>query len=162
MSENMSLPDKRQPDHPEEKEPDQEEDQSASDNQTRVDKVLRKLADSEPEKLMEFMAMNVSSVGNPLLSKMNAGHVDKIINLASKHDERTYDIHKITTHNENLQWIVAHVMAFAASLVFVGLVVFILWLFREKPDVLIPSLAGIGGFVSGFAGGWGFGSRRKK
>ncbi len=31
---------------------------------------------------------------------------------------------------------------------------------QEKPDVLIPALTGIGGFVSGFAGGWGFGRKQ--
>jgi uncharacterized membrane protein len=35
------------------------------------------------------------------------------------------------------------------------LICFVLFLFRDKPEVLIPVLTGLGGLVSGFVGGWG-------
>jgi hypothetical protein len=60
----------------------------------------------------------------------------------------------------NLQLSMGHPLA--AFLVVVILVLIILYLFKEQPEVLIPSLTGIGGFVSGFAGGWGLGGRRKR
>jgi hypothetical protein len=41
------------------------------------------------------------------------------------------------------------------------LICFVLILFQDKPEVLSPILAGLGGLISGFIGGHGFGGIEK-
>ena len=106
--------------------------------------------------------MGMTSVGNPLHQKMTSEHISQVLDLAAKHDERQYNLHKTTVGNDHWEWIIGHAMGLVAFIVVVALVVVVLCLFRDKPEVLVPSLTGIGGFVGGFAGGWGLGSRRKQ
>ena len=55
---------------------------------------VNKLEEKKPEKLMEFMAMGMGSVGNPLHHKMTPEHISQVLDLASKHDEREYELQK--------------------------------------------------------------------
>jgi len=103
MSKGTNLPDKRQGDVPQQGKPERDERQSPSDSQSQVESAVRKLAGSEPEKLMEVMALSMTSSANPLYPKMTPEHVSQIIELASKHDERQYDLHKMTTANDHIE-----------------------------------------------------------
>ncbi len=43
---------------------------------------------------IEIMAMmGVGSMGNPLHNKMNEEHITQVLDLATKHDEREYNVH---------------------------------------------------------------------
>ncbi|MFA6133000.1 MAG: hypothetical protein WC869_03160 [Phycisphaerae bacterium] len=120
---------------------------------------VRKLADKRPEKLIEVMAMEMSSVGNPLHHKMNEEHISKVLELAAKHDERQYDLHKKSQENAHSEGNSNRRYCFAAFLVVATITSIVLFLFKDKPDVLVPILTGLGGLVSGFLGGWGLGRK---
>ncbi len=67
-----------------------EENEKGSD----VEKVFGKLYRKNPEKVTEIMAMmGVGSMGNPLHNKMNEEHITQVLDLATKHDEREYNVH---------------------------------------------------------------------
>lgn len=67
-----------------------EENEKGSD----VEKVFGKLSRKNPEKVTEIMAMmGVGSMGNPLHNKMNEEHITQVLDLATKHDEREYNVH---------------------------------------------------------------------
>jgi hypothetical protein len=107
--------------------------------------------------MMQVMMAGMTSSENPLHNKINEEHVTKIIDLTSKHDERQYDLCKRNQDNERLnQWQLLIVF----GLVFV-LIAIILFLYRDQPAVLVPILTGVGGLVSGFIGGFGYGKSRK-
>ena len=61
----------------------------------------------------------------------------------------------------NLWWLVSGAAyrryLFAGFIVLVILFIALLYFFEDKPDILIPALTGLGGLVSGFLGGFGFG-----
>lgn len=59
-----------------------------------------KLARKSPEKLVEMMAMEMSSVGNPLYHRMTTEHISQVLDLASKHDERQYNLHRRSQEND--------------------------------------------------------------
>lgn len=161
MGENGALPDKPTTEDPaERKEPEQGQAESEAGS-AEVSNAFRKLVKNKPEFLAEFTAMGMTTVGNPLYEKMTAEHISRIIDLSSKHDENQYDLHKRSLGNEHQESLIDRALGLIIFLVVVGVVVFVVLVFREKPDVLIPTLTGIGGFLGGFMGGWGFGSRRK-
>jgi len=105
--------------------------------------------------------MEMSSVGNPLHHKMTPEHISQVIELASKHDEREYDLDKTTRQHDFSEGSSNRKYCFAAFLAIMVLTVFVLIFFRDQPDVLIPILTGLGGLISGFLGGWGLGKRGK-
>lgn len=105
--------------------------------------------------------MEMSSIGNPLHQKMTPEHISQVIDLASKHDERQYDLHKTTQQHDFPEGSSNRKYCFAAFAIIMALTVLVLVLFREKPDVLIPVLTGLGGLISGFLGGWGLGKQQK-
>lgn len=121
-----------------------------------VENAFRKLAESKPNELMEFMAMEMSSNVNPLHSKMNQEHISQVLDLASKHDERQYDLHKTSIGNEFDNGKSNRLYGLFGAILGIALVITILILFKDKPEVLIPVLSSLGGFAGGFAGGWGF------
>lgn len=160
MGEAASLPDK-QAEHPADNElgePGSEQGGDESTSESKVQSAVRKLAE-KPETLMRFMAMGMTSVGNPILEKMTGEHVSQVINLATKHDERQATLLTQGQRNEHTQWIVSAIIGCTAFVVVVALVILILVLFRDRAEVLVPALTGIGGVLGGFLGGWGFGSR---
>ncbi|MHB9027015.1 MAG: hypothetical protein ACYC7E_23005 [Armatimonadota bacterium] len=141
--------------------PDDEDAPPPSPESAAVQSAVRKMAESKPEKLMEFMAMGMSSVSNPLHSKMTTEHISAVLDLAAKHDERQYDLSRISQDNDftdgkSNRWYCF--LAFAVILVFTGYVIYI---FKNKTDVLIPILTGLGGLLSGFLAGLGWGKKQK-
>jgi hypothetical protein len=157
MGDRKKLPDKPDP-APAAEKSSREEEESASADQ--VGDAVRKLVEKKPEKLMEFMAMEMSSVGNPLHQKMTTEHISQVIELASKHDEREYNLHKTAQEQEFSEGNSNRKYCFAAFVIIMVLTVLVLILFRNSPDVLIPILTGLGGLISGFLGGWGLGKQR--
>lgn len=128
---------------------------------TEVQQALKKLAENKPEKFVEIMAMEMSSAGNPLHHKMTQEHISQVLDLAAKHDERLYNLHTTSQNNDFLEGKSNRAYCFSAFVLVLALTTIILFLFREKPEVLIPVLSGLGGLISGFLAGWGFGTRQK-
>lgn len=58
----------------------------------RVEAALKKMEEKAPSVLQEFLALTASSNVNPLQNMMNEGHVTQTLEIAAKHDERSYDI----------------------------------------------------------------------
>lgn len=120
---------------------------------------FKKMAEKKPEKLLEFMAMEMSSGGNPLHQKMNSEHISQVLDLAAKHDERQYDLHKTSQDNDFAEGKSNRGYCFAAFVIIVLLTCLVLFLFKDQPPVLVPILTGLGGLVSGFVAGFGFGKK---
>ena len=125
-----------------------------------VQSAVKKLAEQRPEKIMEIMAMEMSSVGNPLHHKMTPEHISQVLDLAAKHDERQYDLHKTSQTNEFTDNKSNKAYCFSAFVIVIILTVIVLFLFKDTPTVLVPILTGLGGLISGFLGGWGVGKKK--
>ncbi len=89
--------------------------------------------------------MSGSLGGNSLQAKITSAHITQTLDLAAKQDERRFLL-----ASRGRAW------RFASPVIVAALLVFVLLLFQNKPDVLVPVLTGIGGFIGGFAGGWGY------
>jgi hypothetical protein len=126
-----------------------------------IDSAVRKLAKKKPEEIMEFMAMGMGSMANPLHHKMNAEHISKVLNLASDHDEREYNLQVSAQQNEITESKSTKLYAFISFLVVVLLTIFVLYTFQDKPLVLMPVITGLGGITAGFIGGYGLGKQKK-
>ncbi|MCD4824212.1 MAG: hypothetical protein K8S55_06360 [Phycisphaerae bacterium] len=124
-----------------------------------IQSAFKKMAEQKPEKIMEVMAMGMSSVGNPLHSKMTSEHVSQILELTAKQDERQYDLHKQFQVNDLSENKSNRAYAFAVFVVVMILIGTVLFLFKNKPEILLPVLTGIGGLITGGLGGWGLGKR---
>ncbi len=139
--------------------------ESKEEEATSLDKAqsaVKKLADQKPEKFMEMMSLEMmGSIGNPLHQKITPEHISQVLDLSAKHDERQYDLHKKSQDNDFSEGKANRAYFFAVFSVVVILVVIVLFLFEDKPDVLIPVLTGLGGFASGVLGGWGLGKSQK-
>lgn len=109
---------------------------------------IKKLADSRPRTLMEMFSVMTGSTANPIYEKLNERHIEKSLDLAEKHDERDYNL-----RNSQRRYV------FLTFLVVVGLVVFMMVLFRHDHDLLLPLLTGLSGLAAGFIGGYGIGRR---
>lgn len=126
-----------------------------------VQSAVNKITDKKPGMLSEFMALGMGSIGNPLHQKMTTEHISQVLDIAAKHDERQYDLSKRTQeidfskHKSNYRYL------FAAFVIITILTIFILILFKDKPDILIPTLTGLGGLLGGFIGGWGLGKKNE-
>lgn len=99
--------------------------------------------------------MGVGPMANPLHQKMTESHITQVLDLASKHDEREFQLVTQNQTNEANQNTSSRRYLFAVFAIVAILIVIVLFLFKDKPDVLIPLLTGLGGLVSGFAGGFG-------
>ena len=126
-----------------------------------VESAVRKMVANKPEKLLEFMAMEMSSGGNPLHQKMTPEHISQVLDLAANHDERQYNLHKTSQSNDFEDGKSNRRYAFSAFMIVVILTTIVLFLFQEKPQLLIPILTGLGGLISGFLGGWGYGKKNR-
>src|SRR6266545_55125 len=113
-----------------------------------LESVLHKLSEEKPRFLQEMMAMGISSVGNPLHQKMTAEHITQVLALATAHDERQYNLTKQSNDNESSQKTSSRRYFFACFSLICVITVIILILFRNQPQVLVPALTGLGGFVS--------------
>jgi hypothetical protein len=143
-----ALPEKKLTEHP--PEPDGRELKSA----------LQKMSEGKPQILQEIMAMGFSSGGNPLHQKMNEQHVTQVLDLVTKHDERQFELTKTeavsdSDHRKLTTW-----FGFIGALIFCALLIFIIFMFKDKPEVLTPILTGMGGLVGGGLAGFGIGKSR--
>ena len=125
-----------------------------------LESALQKLSEEKPRFLQEMMAMGFSSVGNPLHQKMTSEHITQVLTLATAHDERQYNLTKQTNDNEAIQKTSSRRYFFAGFVLICAITVIILILFQNQPQVLIPALTGLGGFVSGAAAGFGLGKQK--
>ena len=110
--------------------------------------------------MVEMTAM-MGMMRNPLHQKMNEAHITKMLDLSVQHDGNEFILGQNQQKNENIQNHFDRVFHLICFLVFVALVVFILWVFKDQPPVLIPILAGVGGIVTGFMGGMGYANSKK-
>jgi hypothetical protein len=119
---------------------------------------IEKLSEHKPEVASEFMAMmGAGPMTNPLHRKMEGSHITQLLELAADHDEREFELQKQAQENASSDRSADRRYYFGAFVVVAILFVILLFLFRDKPNVLIPALTGLGGLVSGFLGGWGVG-----
>lgn len=128
-----------------------------------VGQTLSKISEKEPQIVSEFMAMAGMGIPrNPIHNKLTEKHLDKIVDLAIAHDERQYSLHK--TSQDNTHKDSQHERYFNLAYFVIALAVFLIILFelKDTPDILIPTLTGLGGLVSGFLAGLGFSNRNKK
>ncbi|MCC5934920.1 MAG: hypothetical protein LAT75_05075 [Candidatus Cyclonatronum sp.] len=131
-----------------------------SDELQEVGNTLEKLSKKEPKLVSEFMALaKMGSISNPLHEKLSDEHLGKIVDLAVQHDERQYNLLKSKQNNDykDKQSDKKYYFAYFTLGVFVFLIVLVY--LKDTPDLLIPTLTGLGGLVSGFLAGLGF--RRK-
>ncbi len=133
------------------------EDPSATEE---LQNAVQKFAEKKPEKLFEMMAVEMTSGGNPLHHRMNQEHISQVLELASRHDEREYELQKTSQQNAFEERSSNRLYCFLAFALILGLTVLVMFLFKEKPEVLIPVLTGLGGLFTGFVGGWGLGTKQ--
>jgi|GEM_PF-1874663 len=127
---------------------------------TELPEAIKKLAEKKPEKLFEFMAMEMSGMGNPLQHKMNSEHISQILQLAVQHDENQFAIVKQSQENEKHEKISNRRYLFTGFIIIAVIVLIVLFLFKEQPQTLVPVLTGLGGLISGFLGGFGLGKSK--
>jgi predicted RND superfamily exporter protein len=131
------------------------------DEQEEIQKAISKIAEKKPEELIEFIAMEMGAIGNPLYTKMTPEHISKILEIAAKYDDHQYDLNRQAQINEISENKSNKAYYFAGFIVIILLTITILIIYRNQPQVLIPILTGLGGLFSGFLGGWGWGKQRK-
>lgn len=133
-----------------------EEDTDADSEQLQG--AIEKLSEHKPEVASEFMAMmGTGPMTNPLHRKMEGSHITQLLELAADHDEREFELQKQAQENASTDRTADRRYYFGAFVVVAILFVVLLFLFQDKPNILIPALTGLGGLVSGFLGGWGVG-----
>lgn len=132
---------------------------AGTNSQEQVQRAMRKMAEKAPQTLVEMTAMmgSMGPLGHPLHQKMNEKHITKMLDLAVQHDTNEFELRKKqqdidSSHESETRRL--HVVYFG---VFIALVVVILCMFRNQPAVLVPILTGVGGVVTGFVGGFGYG-----
>lgn len=129
--------------------------------QSGIPAALEKLAQGRPGAVTEMVSMmGIGPMANPLHGKMTPEHITQVLELAAKHDEREYNLHKSEQDNDAQDRKSTRRYAFAAFVVITILILVILVLFRDKPSILIPTLTGVIGLTTGFAGGFGVGRWR--
>jgi hypothetical protein len=117
---------------------------------------LSKLGD-KPEFIREFMMMAGGPTSSPLHHKMNSQHIDKVLDLSTKHDERQYNLTKQESEFKHQNRISQRRYVFCGFIIAVLFVGVLVVAFNDKPDVLIPILTGLGGILGGGLGGFGLG-----
>lgn len=113
--------------------------------ETPAGRAVEKLAKESRVFSEAVLHMSGSLGGSPLQGKITSEHITQTLDLAAKQDERRFVL-----ASRDRAW------RFASLIVVAALLVTVLLLFQNKPDVLVPVLTGIGGFLGGFAGGWGY------
>jgi hypothetical protein len=121
---------------------------------------FQKISEEKPQILHEIMAMGFTSGGNPLTQKMNEQHVTQVLNLVTSHDERQFQLTLSGAQSDSKHRTLTTCLEFFGGLVFVGLLVFVIIMFRGQPQLLTPILTGMGGLVGGGLAGYGIGKRK--
>jgi hypothetical protein len=91
---------------------------------------------------------------------MNEEHITQVLDLAKQHDEREFILHKEGQDNEYKQTTSNRRYIFASFVIIILLILTIMIVFKDKPEVLTPVLSGIGGLLTGALGGYGFGKSK--
>ena len=96
------------------------------------------------------MGLSATPIAHPLLTKIESQHISQILTITSNHDEREFETNKRS-----------QLFIFLSFLATVGLIVLLILVFQQKPEVITPILTGLAGLGSGFFAGFGFGRRQK-
>ena len=128
---------------------------SAEGEERKAQRAFRKMSAQNPESFTEFTAM-MGFGGNPLHHKMNETHITKVLDLAIQHDTNEFELKKKQQDIDANSGRMDRNFKLGVFAIFVLLLVFILWVYRNQPTVLIPILSGVGGITAGFLGGLGF------
>jgi len=108
-----------------------------------------------PEQIQQVMAYQ-GPASNPILSKVNEQHISEAIEFAKTTEEHHFQLAKREQDTERSnRW-----FGLAAFLVAATLLIALVWLLKDKPDVLLPTLSGIAGLLAGLLGGYGWGRSR--
>jgi len=122
---------------------------------------LQKLSDEKPHAIQEMMmALGVGPAAHPLHQKMTPEHITQVLTLAAKHDERQFEIAKQSESNESSHKTSTRRYFFWCFAIVMGIAILMLFLYQDKPNVLLPALTGLGGFITGVAGGFGLGRQK--
>lgn len=131
-----------------------------SDDVSQLQSAVEKFSSSKPEAMTEMMAMmGVGPAPNPIHQKMEGSHITQILNLAADHDEREYKLRQDAQSSDASSRWWRSMFVFAAFVIIMAFVSFVFYAFEDKPEILIPTLTGLGGPVSGFVGGFGIGRK---
>lgn len=121
----------------------------ASDKEGAGEHIPREVLDQLPPEVRKFASMQISSISgprqNPLVSKINEAHIDKILDLAGQDDERTHsDVRSARKYNL--------VYTILALLLFI----FITWFLAKSDSELYKEILKLFAvFAGGFGGGFG-------
>lgn len=125
--------------------------------EAEAEAAIKKLSSDNPTEVTEIMAMMGGQLANPLHKKINSNHINQVLDIASKHDERQYELHKGSQRIKENHDKSSKRYFFAIFVLSLCLITVILFVFKDKPEILVPILTGIGGLTGGFLGGWGYG-----
>ena len=125
----------------------EEESDNASDPTAEM---LKDAPPRMPREFSQFMAIS-GQVGNPVLAKVNAEHIHKVLDYREAGNQRQ----DRQTHSARRTVLVA---AMAGGLTTV--VVFLVLVFQGESDLASEFLAGIIGMIGGGGLGYGLGRRR--
>lgn len=141
---------------------DNQKERPSLDESRDVEAALEKLKRGDPRRVTEIMAMmqSIGPVPNPLHQKLNERHITQLLELAAKHDEREYQLQDSEGKREDKDNQATRRYGFAAFVIIVLLVCIVLYVFEDRPNVLIPILTGIGGLIGGGLGGFGLAKAR--
>ena len=141
----------------------QEEDSIEAHSAEEMRDAVRKWAKNKPEKFFEFMSMEtIAGAGNPLHQKMTKEHIAQVIDLATRHDERQYNLLKNSQENEHSSGFSIRRYLFWGTSVVLVVIVCIILILKDNVDVLLPVLSGLGGLFAGLIGGIGIGKSLDK
>ncbi len=133
-------------------------DSNRKDEEPQLESVFKKLADKQPEKFME-LSMGITQTGNPLVHKMDAEHISSILDLAEKHDGREFSLHAAAEQNNKEENSSKRRYALCIFMTFIALFVFVIVMFKDKPNILTPIISSLVSGAGGFLAGWGFGKK---
>ena len=105
-----------------------------------------------PQQDRADVAMFLSKFG-----RMNPEHLTQQIENDRQTEEHRFQRAKLE-HNKN---IIDRLFFFLAVLVNAGLVVVILFLFRDRPEMAEKILVAVGGLIAGAVGGYGMGKSKR-
>lgn len=83
--------------------------------------------------------------------RLTEAHIDKLLDIERDGEQLEY---------KDRNWQRGFFMI--SFLILVGFLITVLVLFRDKPNVLAPIISGVGGLISGFIGGIGYGKLGNK
>ncbi|MDQ7012970.1 MAG: hypothetical protein Q9O74_03630 [Planctomycetota bacterium] len=110
-----------------------------------------------PPQVKEMMAsFTMGPPTNPIMNKINEDHISKALELASQAVDNNYklDSREVDIKGSN-RWFALAV--FGTSLIVVLVLVMVL---QDKPEVLLPTLTGLFGLAAGAIGGYGYGKSK--